>query len=95
MYRLLLILAENVSKTPENQSALDTFREWATQTLIPELVARFGTAQPCPGKIRICAGGMDLRLDLADLSVLLVEVERPGQPKAALQGTARLQAAQA
>jgi hypothetical protein len=95
MYRLLVILAENVSKTPENQSALDTFRDWATQTLIPELVARFGAAQPCPGKIRICAGGVDLRLDLADLGLLLVEIERPGQPKATLQGTALLQATQA
>jgi hypothetical protein len=87
VFRLLQILAEVTSKTPENQAALDTFRHWCIQTLIPELAHR---TQPCPGKIRICADGVDLRLDLADLARVgrtpVADAALPGVRADGLQG---------
>lgn len=84
--RLLEVLAKTRSKTDANADALSEFLDWARNRLVPELQARFGQAQPIPCKVCIQTEGLDLRMDLADLRLLRIELERPGQPKVAVQG---------
>ena len=89
--RLLEILEGINSKTDANDATLKGFHVWATDQLIPELKSRFGAMEPSPCKVRICVeGGVDLRLDLSDLSLLRIEIERQGEPMALVQGSALL-----
>jgi len=76
---------------PGYVDSMSSFLEWAERVLIPKLRARQGQAESIPCVVRITAEGQtDLRLDMADLGRLQIELHRPGMPKILINGRSLL-----